>query len=313
MRLRRLWPVRTTRRAAGLALAAAAGLTGIATACTPAKVDTAPHTISGVLAGADGKYVDAMIGFDILDAQGRKIQSAGALVTNGGYGALVRMNWCVGAAGTADARATCALNGKTAKLTKSWSLTLPSNARTVYVEAYPKAASTGGWIDGYRGYTGPNPGTTDESTYAMSYRRAVNVTFGSARNVQLTMPTVCGKPAGSTGTLWGYVYRGNSLWKTSSGSTNAWSTEVDNAPILGMNEGHVDANAGTYRITNLQGGSHYTIVATINGVTKQWLAGAQPVVNACGSTRFDLHLLTPRPKKLAADAQPSGRGRRLPS
>ncbi len=56
-----------------------------------------------------------------------------------------------------------------------------------------------------------------------------------------------------------------------------------------MNEGKVDPGLGTYHVTTLQGGSHYTIVATVNGVTKQWLADVQPVVNACSSTRFDLH------------------------
>ncbi len=272
-------------KAGSLLLAGLAAATVVTTACTPAKVAEGPRTISGVLTGADGSFVDAMIGFDILDGQGHKIRSSGLPVTDGGYGALLRLNWCVGAAGTKDAATTCG----TGKVTRSWSLTLPSNARTVYVEAYPKAPSSGGWIDGYRGYTGPNPGNTDESTYAMTYRRAVDVTFGDAPDVRLSMPVVCGRPGGTTGTLWGYVYRGSTLWRTPTGITNAWSTEADNAPVLGMNEGHVDADAGTYRITNLQGGSHYTIVATIGGVTKQWLAGVQPVVNACGSTRFDLH------------------------
>jgi hypothetical protein len=273
---------RLCTRAGSLLLAGATVLSLAATACTPAQ-QTGPKTLSGVLRGADGKYVDAMIGFDILDAQGRKIKSNGALVTDGGYGALLRMNWCVGAAGSNDASATC---GKD-KLTTQWTLQLPPTAVRVYVEAYPKKASSSGWIDNYNGYTGPNPGDNDQSTYGMSYRRSIS-TLSSVSGVQLTMPKVCGRPGGSTGTLWGYIYRGNTLWRAAGGSTNAWSTEADNAPILGMNEGHVDAGAGTYHITNLQGGSHYTIVATVGGVTKQWLDGPRPVVNACGSTRFDL-------------------------
>ncbi len=270
-------------RGAGLALAAATVLPLAMASCTP-NADTGPKTISGTIRGAGGAYVDVMLGFDILDVQGRKIKADGSPVTDGGYGAIQRINYCLGAAGSATATPGCDAK----PYSGTWSLTLPSNAFKVYVEAYPKAASNGYWINGYRGYYGPNPGDNDQSTYGMSYRREISGLSSSTGN-NLVMPKVCGQPGGSTGTLWGYIYRGNTLWKATSGSTNAWSTAPNNAPILGMNEGSVDPGAGTYHITNLQGGSHYTIVATIGGITKQWLAGAQPVVNACGSTRFDLH------------------------
>jgi hypothetical protein len=273
---------RVLTRAGSLAMIAAAALPLATTACTP---DTGPKVISGVLRGANGSYVDAMIGFDILDAQGRKIQANGTPVTNGGYGALIRLNYCLSSAGSQAATPGC--DGQ--NLTDQWSLQLPSNAVRVYVEAYPKAPSSGAWVNNYRGYTGPNPGNTDETTFGMTYRRSIPVFGSGASGVSLVAPTVCGKPGGSTGTLWGYIYRGNTLWRATGGITDAWSTEADNAPILGMNEGRVDPGVGTYHITNLQGGSHYTIVATVDGVTKQWLAGVQPVVNSCSSTRFDLH------------------------
>lgn len=279
MRLSRVFAKRSV-----LLMVAAAVLPLATAACGPAPY-TGPKTISGTLRGADGKYVDAMLGFDILDAQGRKIQANGSPVTNGGYGALVRLNWCLSSAGSSTSTPGCAGT----PFTDTWSLQLPSNAVSVYVEAYPKDPSNSSYLNNYRGYTGPNPGTTDETTYGMTYRRHVAVLGAGATGVPLVAPTVCGQPGGSTGTLWGYIYQGNTLWKATAGSTDAWSTEADNAPILGMNEGKVDPGVGTYHITNLQGASHYTIVATIGGVTKQWLTGVQPVVNACASTRFDLH------------------------
>ena len=280
---------RLCSRTGGLLLAAVTVLPLAATACGPVTPKVIPpKSIAGTIRGADGSYVDAMIGFDILDSLGRKIKADGSLVTDGGYGALARLNYCLSSAGTTDptlAATGCDGTG----LTDQWSLKLPANAVTVYVEAYPKNTSSSGWINGYRGYYGPNPGTTDETTFGMTYRRNISVLGGAVIGVKLAMPKVCGQPNGTTGTLWGYIYQGNTLWKATGGSTNAWSTEADNAPILGMNEGKVDPGAGTYHITNLQGGSHYTIVATVDGVTRQWLAGVQPVVNACSSTRFDLH------------------------
>lgn len=276
---------RVFARSGVLCMAAAVALPLATTACGPAPY-TGPKTISGTLRGADGSYVDAMLGFDILDAAGRKIQANGAPVTNGGYGALVRLNYCLSSAGSKTATPGCDAN----PLTDQWSLQLPSNAVTVYVEAYPKKPSNSSFLNNYNGYTGPNPGSTDESTFGMTYRRHVAVLGAGASGVPLVAPKVCGQPGASTGTLWGYITRGGVPWKPASGVTDAWSTEADNAPILGMNEGSVDPGVGTYHITNLQGGSHYTIVATIGGITKQWLTGVQPKVGAaCSSTRFDLN------------------------
>ncbi len=269
-----------TFRARSFLLVTAVLLPLVGTACT---TYTGPKAISGILRGADGSYVDAMLGFDIIDAQGHAIKADGSPAT-GGYGALLRLNYCVSAAGTTDPTTSC--GGQ--RVTGSWSLDLPSNAVRVYVEAYPKGASTIGWIDNYRGYTGPNPGVTDESTFGMSYRRSVPVLLAGASGVDLTMPTNCGKPAGSTGSISGRIFQGNTLWVGAAGTVNAWSTEPDNAPILGMNTGSV-SSAGTFRITSLQGSSHYTIVATIGGIQRQWLAGGQPFVTACHNTLFDLH------------------------
>jgi hypothetical protein len=55
-----------------------------------------------------------------------------------------------------------------------------------------------------------------------------------------------------------------------------------------MGVGRVDPGKGTYRIRNLHAGSRYTIVASVDGVQRQWL-GQQPTVRACSATRFDLY------------------------
>ena len=83
-------------------------------------------------------------------------------------------------------------------------------------------------------------------------------------------------------------YRKGEPWLASGGTTNAWATSHADSRLLGMGVGRVDPGAGTYHIRNLHAGSRYTIVAGIDGVSRQWL-GEQPTVKACSSTRFDLY------------------------
>jgi hypothetical protein len=255
--------------------------------CSPAPTacrrSSGSKTISGTVRGADGRFVDVMLGFDIIDASGHKIRADGKPVTEPGYGAIQRLNYCVPSTGAAHATATC---GGT-RLSDRWSQKLPSNASIVYIEAYPKAPTPGNWLK-QDGYSGPDPGKTDQRTYGMSYRRAVPVGGSGASGLQLLLPAVCGRSGGSTGEIWGQLYRDGKLWKAKGGSTNAWATSDATSRLLGMGVGRVDPRRGTYRIRNLHAGSRYTIVAAVDGLHRQWL-GRQPTVRACSATRFDLY------------------------
>lgn len=255
--------------------------------CSPAPTacrrSSGPKTISGTLRGADGRFVDVMLGFDIIDASGHKIRADGRRLTEPGYGAIQRLNYCVASDGAVHATDGC----RGAQLSDHWSQRLPSNASVVYIEAYPKAPTPGNWLD-QDGYSGPDPGKTDQSVYGMSYRRSVPVDGSGASGIRLLLPTVCGRSGGSTGEIWGHLYRNGKPWHATSGSTNAWATSAEASRVLGMGVGRVDPGQGTYHIRNLHAGSRYTIVASIDGVQRQWL-GEQPTVHACSSTRFDLH------------------------
>ena len=47
--------------------------------------------VSGTIAGADGKIVDVLMGFDVRDAAGRRLDLGGGT----GYSAMQRLNHCV--------------------------------------------------------------------------------------------------------------------------------------------------------------------------------------------------------------------------
>jgi hypothetical protein len=239
---------RRFRLAALAAAAATVGTLGAACAPPPAK------SISGTVQGADNRFVDVMIGFDVIDAAGKKIEMDGL---NNGYSTVQRINHCVPTNGAA-ASTKCAGTG--IQTTKNWSLKLPSNASKVYIEVYPKAPTPTAWLNNYRGYTGPAAGTTNLSTYARTFRRAVPVN-GAVANVGLVLPKVCGTANGTTGSLAGRISG------FGAGKVNAWSMSPDGTRAMGFASGTIDAN-GNYRIDHLQSGQRYGLIATSGAKTK---------------------------------------------
>ena len=211
--------------------------------------------ISGTVSGEDGYYVNVMLGFDLQDSQHRAIGLNGCLHPSG-YGTTIHLNHCITAYGSRTDAPTGASYGdcQTLRGTKTWSVVLPSNAAYMYVEAYPKKESSA-----------PRFGTTDESKYGMSYRRAVPVLEPGSRALKL--PVVCGK-GGHTGSLTGRGKVGGAAAAVT--SVNAWSMAADSdtlSPILGMNTGHANSD-GSYSVANLVPGN-YTLIATVGGVTRQ--------------------------------------------
>lgn len=239
---------RRFRLAALVAVAATVGILGAACAPPPAK------SISGTISGADARYVDAMIGFDVIDGAGKKIEMDGL---NNGYSVVQRINHCVAPSGETASR-NCAGTG--IQTTKNWSLKLPSNAVKVYVEVYPKAPTSTAWLTNFRGYTGPAVGSTDLTTYARTFRRAIPVN-GAVGNVGLVLPKVCGVAGGTTGSLVGRI---NGF---GAGKINAWSMSPDGTTSLGFASGTIDG-AGNYRIDHLQSGQRYGVIATSGAKSK---------------------------------------------
>jgi hypothetical protein len=236
-----------SRRVHVLALTAVLVTSGVlSAACAPPPA----KTISGTIQGADGHFVDTMIGFDVIDGAGNKI-NMGNLAQ--GYSVIQRMNHCVGTAGAAASQ-TCAGTGYVT--TKNWSLRLPSNAAKVYIEVYPKAPNSTNWLS-VPGYTGPAVGSTNLTTYARSFRRAVPV-GGAVTNVGIVLPKVCGVPGGTTGSLVGHVAG------LGTGKITAWSMSPDGTTSMGFSMGDINS-AGNYRIDTLQSGQRYGVIATSGG------------------------------------------------
>ena len=198
-----------------------------------------------------------------------------------GYGATLHLNYCLSGHGSASSSGVnipavpaCVHTPST----KNWSIRLPANAAYVYVEAYPKNTSSD-----------PRYGTTDYSHYGMSYRRQIPV-GGSLTSTALTMPTICGTGGPNmTGGITGRIFRNGVLWTAHGGSVDAWSIEASNMPVLGMGLGTVNPAAGTYSINFLTVMSRYTLIAVVDGVSKQFITGSLPIVGPCAWTHYDLY------------------------
>jgi hypothetical protein len=238
-RLRTGIPLRTLALVGLLATTATMG----AAACgTPAG-----KSISGTIQGADGRYVDVMVGYDVLDSAGRKIDMGNL---KQGYSVIQRMNHCVPTSG-AVASQKCAGTGRVTS--KNFSLQLPSNASKVFIEVYPKAPTSTDWV-ATTAYTGPAPGSTNLTTYARTFRRAIPV-GGAVANVGIVLPKVCGVPGGTTGSLIGHIAG------MGAGKITAWSMSPDGTRSMGFSMGDINA-AGDYRIDTLQSGQRYGVIAT---------------------------------------------------
>jgi hypothetical protein len=246
--------LKRARRAAATAIAVAVAATGVLTAaCTPQSAGY--KFVSGTIKGADGKYVDALMGFDVLDSAGRRINLGSGV----GYSSLLRVNHCAPASGSAAVQ-KCKRTGYVS--TYKWSILLPPNASRLYIEVYPKDPSSSNWYHTAT-YDGPFPGTTDVSTYALTYKRALPLP-SSLSGVKIVLPKSCGAPGGQTGGLAGTI-AGWPQGKT--GTANAWSGASNSVTSLGFGLGLVDAT-GHYTIHGLVPGQRYGIIAGTAGFSR---------------------------------------------
>jgi hypothetical protein len=269
------------RRVTAIAITASVGAVGLlASACTPAPTT---KVISGTIQGADGKIVDAMIGFEVRDYAGNHLDLGGG---HTGYSVIQRVNHCVPASGATSSQA-CTYQGKVTQVTgKNWSLRVPSNAATVWIEVYPKDPTPTAWINNYNGYTGPATGVTNKSTYSTSERAQLVIGNGLS-GVKIVMPKMCAA-GGTTGDLAGHL----SGWPLGhTGQINAWSLASNSLPDQGFATGTVDNN-GNYRITGLQSGQRYGVIATGPGFSRNRVdytraTTKDTLVNRCATTTFN--------------------------
>ncbi len=260
----------SARRATAIAMASSVAVAGLlSSGCTPTSTG-GTKVISGTIQGADGKIVDVLMGFDVLDAYGRKMNLGGGP----GYSAMQRLNHCVPTYG-ANASQRCSFNGVTTQITgKNWSIRLPASAVRVYVEVYPKAPTPTAWLNNYRGYTGIAAGSTNTSTYGLTYKRDLSIGAGLS-NVSIVLPKVC-SAGGNTGSLVGHI---NGWPAGAVGKVNAWSMASNTLATQGFGMGTVNG-AGNYRIDNLATGQRYGLIASGGGFSRN-------VVNFYNATHND--------------------------
>lgn len=222
-------------------------------------------SIHGTIAGQDNRYVNAMLGFDILDRAGHRLGLDGCVLTTGLYGATLHVNYQVSAYGSAT---------NPGGLTKNWQQKIPNNAYRVYIEVYPKHASSQ-----------PQFGVTDESHYSMAMRPRLVVPTSTSLTIKL--PVLCHQWMGATGGIEGYTVTHYGVVAQASHVFGFSMAPDNNAanPILGMNPARTATN-GAYYISNLSPNQQYTIVATLGGITKQVY---QVYVKPCVFTRYDIH------------------------
>jgi hypothetical protein len=240
--------LKRARRAAATAMTVAVAATGVLTAaCTPQSAGY--KVVSGTVKGADGKIVDVMMGYSVLDAYGNKINLGGV----GSYSSIARLNHCVPASGATKSQ-KCKRTGYVTGY--NWSILLPPNAARLYIEVYPKDTSSSNWYSTV-GYNGPFAGTTDTSTYGEVWVDNLQVSH-SISNVSIVLPKVCGKPGGTTGSIAGHI----SGWPIGhTGVVNAWSMAANTLPTQGFSSGAAVDGNGNYRIDKLQSGQRYGLIA----------------------------------------------------
>jgi hypothetical protein len=204
---------------------------------------TTTRTITGTISGQDGRYVDAMLGFDLINSAGVHVNAVPGSATFGctgpsGYGLTLRVN------------RTLPATGSTTSGTKTWKVVVPTNVKMAYIEVYPRAAGYGG---------------TDESRYGHALRRKLPVPYG--KTVVVKLPLICAL-GGKTGKIHGYVTKHGV--RVQADRVVAWSMANDNnvaSPILGWNMG-APASNGYYVVPNMPPGQYYTVHFTKDGVTQ---------------------------------------------
>lgn len=231
----------------------------VAAPAQAAPCASATRTISGTLRGEDGRYVDAMLGFDLirvvgdkrLHINGRDGADNWGCAGHKGYGQVLRVN--------PDVPAT----GSTTTGTQYWSVKIPAIVNQVIIEVWPRAAGTG---------------PVDDRRYSGALRWKVPIPYG--RRINIKLPLVCAA-GGRTGYIAGKATKNGAPVKVD--FVGAWSAAKDNNsanPIQGFRTGY-GTDRGTWIVRNLASGQPYTMIWEENGVRRQRYSIA---VSACKGT-----------------------------
>ena len=251
------------------------------------------HKVSGTLVGQDGLGINATIGFDMKDAQGRQINLAGCPDT--GYTTVLQLNHYIGGHGAKLGAIQHDVKGVTkSAVTKNWYLyNLPANAAVVWIETYP------------RHYTGSPcdmacAGAGDTTKYGRTNRREVPINKSTNTIINLTAPTA---PiyGGTTGAIQVKVLNlAGKAVNVASCNTNvtknciaahAWSVSTPEGRITqGWATGERNSTT-TYKFSTLASGQKYTVwMDYANPAGKHTIVRTIVQVNSKATTNFSVKI-----------------------
>jgi len=203
--------------------------------CTAAR----PTWLGGAIVGSDGRALNALIGVDHSDAQGRRVDAAGVpcgtagAACCGGYSWCVRVNPSIDAAGTTDPAAV-----------RSWGRCITAGVTLAFFEIYPKN----------------DAGKTTFSRYGEAAHQYQPITPREPNTVGLRLPATFEATGGNTGSVAGHVTcNGAPVPVANVTRVRAWSN--GHGPECGIEGYNASATllasvggATTYRVDYLEGG-----------------------------------------------------------
>jgi hypothetical protein len=168
----------------------------IASGTADAACASGTRVIGGAFVGSDGRAVSGMVGLAVLNAAGQPIGPDGCPQPITSYGTFIdSVNPDPNSPGCCFLLPT--EGGTSASLERTWRVTVPNNAATVWVEAYPKSSTPADYGNQWQHQT-------DYRRYGGAMRRGVAAT---GTNIDVTLPLRC-EAGGNTGNIQGTVTRG---------------------------------------------------------------------------------------------------------
>ena len=264
-------------------IAALVPVLGVTAPAQAACATRTTRSVTGTITGQDGRDVNASVGFDVLDAVGRPINTDPAspgygCAKSGGYSVpQTYVNHFVSYQGAAPG--TVMPDGR--RTQRAWTLgNLPSNAATVWIEAYSRGYAGSPCKDS-RGSWCFNP--TDVRKYG--YANKIKVPVGT-RGVRVVLPTTCAF-GGTAGSI---VGRGVDAAgrRVTLRQVYAWTEASWNAAPGVHGWGASKPASDLYVLRSLAAGQRYVVWAygpSGNRVIRKGVS-----VNACRSTPLNIRV-----------------------
>ncbi len=245
-----------------LALLLLLPLLGVVAPSTAVAQEQQQNVLSGAIDGTDGRAVNALIGFDFLDAQGRRLDRNGCVQSPEcpvvGYASVLRVNKTLSAEGSPDRNAWAT----------TWTMPMPEATAQVFIEAYPQ-----------------NPNLrTDETRYGHAMRHGVKVPTNGP--VDIHLPLVLCNEGGTVGSIAGTASHQGSPVPVK--RVVAWSLDEYDAvsrPVVGWNIGTARSD-GTFHVPNLASAQRYQVWVTAEDGTVRKTFGVP--VEACKETTMSV-------------------------